>query len=200
MADANQQGRDIRGGKGILYAKDEYSSRGQHSYKFPQVSRRKTPGHMLQNDVAVDEREAGVREGQLFPGIRQVAAMCIPVQRPGLVNHLPRNIHAYTRGKARRQGLRYPANAAAKVQRFAGVIGDAANTGEMMHDGLYLGVPSGHKLRHIPFATCPAVVGENGEKGIALSQRFPIVFKPLEIHHAFLRIPVTEPRAGAPRR
>ena len=55
VADANQQGRDIRGGKGILHSKDEYSSRGQHSYKFLQVSRRKTPGHMLQNNIAVDE-------------------------------------------------------------------------------------------------------------------------------------------------
>src|SRR3984885_3006588 len=55
VADANQQGRDIRGGKGILHPKDQYSPRGQHSHKFPQVSGRKTPGHMLQNDVAVDE-------------------------------------------------------------------------------------------------------------------------------------------------
>ncbi len=127
VADAKQQGRDIRGGKGVLYSKDEYSTRREHSYKFPQVSRRKPPRHMLQNNIAVDEREAGVREGQLLCGIRHVTAMCIPVQRLGLVNHLLGNIHAYTRGKARRQGLRYPANTAPKVQSLAGVIGNAAN-------------------------------------------------------------------------
>jgi predicted fused transcriptional regulator/phosphomethylpyrimidine kinase len=55
VADAKQQGRDIRGSKGILYSKDEYSTRRKRSYKFLQVSRRKTPGHVLQNDVAVDE-------------------------------------------------------------------------------------------------------------------------------------------------
>ena len=126
--------------------------------------------------------------------------MCIPVQGPGLVNHLPRNVHAYTRGKARRQGLRYPANPAAKVQRLAGVIRNVADTGEVMHNGLYLGFASGHKLWYVPLATSPAVIGQNGVQGIALSQRFPIVSKRLETHHAFLRIPVNELHAGVPRR
>ena len=139
-------------------------------------------------------------KGSCFCGIRHVAAMCIPVQRPGLLNHLPRNIHAYTRSKARRQGLRYPANAAPKVQGFAAVIGSETNTAEMMQNGLYLSFPRGHKLRYLPFAIYPAVVGENSEEGITLSERFPIAFKRLEIHHAFLRIPVMEPRAGAPPR
>src|ERR1700691_204483 len=126
--------------------------------------------------------------------------MCIPVQRPGPINHLPRNIHAYTRSKARRQGLRYPANAAPKVQGFAAVIGSATNTVEMMHYGLYLGFPRGHKLRYLPFAIYAAVVGENGEEGISLRERFPIALKSLEIHHEFPRSPVTESRAGAPLR
>ena len=67
----------------------------------------------------------------------------------------------------------------------------------MIHNGLYFGLAGGHKFRYFPFATGPAMVGENGVQGIALSQRFPIVFKRLETHHSFLRIPVTEPRAGA---
>ncbi len=55
-----------------------------------------------------------------------------------------------------------------------------------MHNGLYFGFPRSHELRYIPFATCSAMVGENGEEGIALGKRFPIVLKPLEIHHEFL--------------
>ncbi len=72
---------------------------------------------MLENDVAIDEREVGVSEWETFIGVNHVSAMRMPVERLGFLDHLMRDIDAGAVGKAARQRLREPANPASEIQR-----------------------------------------------------------------------------------
>jgi hypothetical protein len=77
MADSNQPRQGVGGRKAILQSEHEQSTRCKYSYKFLQVTFRKVPRYLLQNDIAVNECETPVGEGQLITVVRHVPAVSI---------------------------------------------------------------------------------------------------------------------------
>ena len=152
--------------------------------EFQQVLLSKTPGHMLEDDIAVDKRKTGIRKWQICTGVSHITAIGILVERFGFLNHLLRDIHADTRGKTLRQRLRQSPHTAPEIQRRAAEIGSVANAGQMTQDDLDFASPSGHELGKIPLTVRPGGIGKNGPKRIALGETFPILLEFVEIHRS----------------
>src|ERR1700677_2518681 len=129
MADSNHACSDVRRREGILHSKHKYATRCKHSYEFAEILLRIARGHVLENDIAVNEREACVREWQPCVRVNQIAAMRISIECDGLLNHLRRDIPAYAVGEAARKGLRDPANPASKIQGLTLTIWNLAYAG-----------------------------------------------------------------------
>jgi hypothetical protein len=108
--------------------------------------------------------------------------MLISIESDGFFNHLRRDIQSHAVGEAPGQGLREPANTASEVQGLTVSIWDLAYSGQMAHDSVSLGIPSGHKIRNIPLATRSRCIGENGAECIALSEILPVILQLVKIH------------------
>ena len=128
LAHSKQQRGNIANRKRILYTEHEYSAHGEHSYEFSQVFFGKSLRHMLEDNVAIDEQEACIGEWQSRVGNSHVPAMCISIERFGLLNHLLRDINTNTRGKVLRERLRQPTNTASKIQCCTVGVGNAVDS------------------------------------------------------------------------
>lgn len=115
LAGSNQDPGADSGIGGILHPEDKHASWRQHPYEFGQICERKTPGHVLEDNVAVDERETSSEKWQMQTGVCQILAVFILIEGIGLLNHLLRNVESDTRGETPRQRLCKPADAASKI-------------------------------------------------------------------------------------
>jgi hypothetical protein len=99
------------------------------------------------------------------------------VKRLSLLNHSLRDIRSHARVEVMPESLSQSTHSTPEIQCNSISIGDISQPNQVPHQYLDLRVSRGHKICDIPLPACHRCIRENGMERVALSKRFPIVFK-----------------------
>ena len=155
----------------------------QHADEFADVPLEQLRREVLEDDVGVNQIEAFVfEEGQVVGGVYMiVAAVSVPVERAGTIDHRRRDVHAVARFIVLAERLRQASDAAAEIER-APARRARHHRVDPRHQPANLLDAGCEKLSGGPAAVAPGRIAEDCPERIVLPERIPLTLEGFEIH------------------